>query len=108
MGGLAALADLVAAGRLTPHVQSVYDLDAVGDVVSEASAGKVAGKVVLRVVGAAAGHTPGLGADQFYDRPAAAVRAPANERCEGTGFVTRSRRSAPPWTRRRSPWPTAR
>lgn len=47
--GLAALADLVGSGRLTPHVQSVHDLDAVRDAVTEASAGKVAGKVVLRV-----------------------------------------------------------
>lgn len=46
---LSALADLAEAGLLTPHVQSVYDLDDVADAVSEASGGKVRGKVVLRV-----------------------------------------------------------
>lgn len=46
---LAALAELADAGRLSAHVQSVYDLDAVGDAVTEASSGKVRGKVVLRV-----------------------------------------------------------
>ncbi|GGI07063.1 NADP-dependent oxidoreductase [Egicoccus halophilus] len=46
---LTALAELADAGRLTPHVQSVHDLDAVRDAVAEASGGSVRGKVVLRV-----------------------------------------------------------
>ena len=46
---LRALADYVDGGELTPHVQSVHDLDAVVDAVSEASGGSVRGKVVLRV-----------------------------------------------------------
>lgn len=46
---LAALAELVDAGRLAPHVQSVYELDAARDAVEEASGGKVRGKVVIRV-----------------------------------------------------------
>lgn len=46
---LAALAELADAGTLSAHVQSVYDLDAVVDAVTEASSGKVCGKVVLRV-----------------------------------------------------------
>ena len=49
VGHLAALAGLADAGALTPHVQSVYDLDAVADAVTEASGGKVRGKVVLRL-----------------------------------------------------------
>lgn len=43
------LAHLADAGHLRPHVQSVHDLDAVGDAVTEASSGSVRGKVVLRV-----------------------------------------------------------
>lgn len=46
---LAALAELADAGELTPHVQSVHDLDDVREGVEEASSGKVRGKVVLRV-----------------------------------------------------------
>lgn len=46
---LAALAELADAGSLTPHVQSVHDLDAVRAAVTEASSGSVRGKVVLRV-----------------------------------------------------------
>jgi NADPH:quinone reductase-like Zn-dependent oxidoreductase len=45
---LQALADLADEGRLTPHVQAVYDLEDVQDAVTEASSGKVRGKVVLR------------------------------------------------------------
>lgn len=43
------LATLADDGHLTPHVQSVHDLDAVRDAVAEASSGSVRGKVVLRV-----------------------------------------------------------
>lgn len=46
---LAALAELVDAGRLAAHVQSTHELDAVHEAVTEASGGKVRGKVVLRV-----------------------------------------------------------
>ncbi|MEX0658189.1 MAG: zinc-binding dehydrogenase [Egibacteraceae bacterium] len=46
---LAALAELVDAGRLSPHVQSVHDLEAVTEAVTEASSAKVRGKVVIRV-----------------------------------------------------------
>ena len=46
---LAALAELADNGRVSAHIQSVYDLDAVHDAVAEASSGKVRGKVVLRV-----------------------------------------------------------
>lgn len=46
---LDALAGLVEAGELAPHVQSVHDLDAVRDAVTEARDGKVRGKVVLRI-----------------------------------------------------------
>ncbi len=46
---LAALADLADAGKLTPHVQSVHDLDDVRDAVHEARDGTVRGKVVLRI-----------------------------------------------------------
>jgi NADPH:quinone reductase-like Zn-dependent oxidoreductase len=45
---LQALADLADEGKLTPHVQAVYDLEDVQDAVTEASSGKVRGKVVLR------------------------------------------------------------
>lgn len=47
---LAALAELVESGELTPHVRSVYDLEDVRDAVAEASSGSgVRGKVVLRI-----------------------------------------------------------
>ncbi|MBW3658907.1 MAG: NADP-dependent oxidoreductase [Actinobacteria bacterium] len=46
---LDALAGLVEAGELRPRVQSVHDLDAVREAVTEAKDGKVRGKVVLRV-----------------------------------------------------------
>ncbi len=46
---LNALAALVDAGDLTPHVQSVHDLDDVEAAVTEASEGSVRGKVVLRM-----------------------------------------------------------
>ena len=46
---LAALAELVDRGALTPHVQSLYDLDDVREAVTEADSGQVRGKVVLRV-----------------------------------------------------------
>lgn len=46
---LEALTELVAAGRLTPRVQSVHDLADVHDAVTEAASGKVRGKVVLQV-----------------------------------------------------------
>ncbi|MBW3619995.1 MAG: NADP-dependent oxidoreductase [Actinobacteria bacterium] len=46
---LGELARLVDAGQLTPHVQSVHDLDAVRGAVTEAKDGKVRGKVVLRI-----------------------------------------------------------
>ncbi len=46
---LAQLAALADDGRLTPHVQSVHDLDDVQAAVVEASSGSVRGKVVLRV-----------------------------------------------------------
>lgn len=46
---LTALAELADAGTLSAHVQSVYDLAAVTDAVTEASSGKVRGKVVIRV-----------------------------------------------------------
>lgn len=46
---LTALTDLVEQGHVRPRVQSVHDLDAVRDAVTEASTEKVRGKVVLRV-----------------------------------------------------------
>ncbi len=47
---LAALADLVESGDLTPHVQSEYDLDDVADAVREATRGSgVRGKIVIRI-----------------------------------------------------------
>ena len=46
---LRALAELVDGGKLTPHIQSVHDLDAVREALAEASGGSVRGKVVLRV-----------------------------------------------------------
>lgn len=46
---LAALAGLADVGRLSPHVQSTYELDAVADAVTEAASGSVRGKVVLRM-----------------------------------------------------------
>ena len=49
VGHLDALARLVDAGKVTPHVQSVHDLHVVSDAVTEASQGSVRGKVVLRV-----------------------------------------------------------
>jgi NADPH:quinone reductase-like Zn-dependent oxidoreductase len=46
---LVALAELSERGRITPHVQSVHDLDAVRAAVEEATGGSVRGKVVLRI-----------------------------------------------------------
>lgn len=47
---LAALADLVGEGRLSPHVQATYELGDVQDAVRDASDGSgVRGKVVIRV-----------------------------------------------------------
>ncbi len=49
VGQLRELAALVESGRLTPHVQSVHELDHVADAVTEATEQSVRGKVVLRV-----------------------------------------------------------
>ncbi|HEV3460220.1 MAG TPA: zinc-binding dehydrogenase, partial [Thermoanaerobaculia bacterium] len=48
---LAALADLIAAGRLHPAIDRVYALDEVRDAHASSQAGHPQGKIVLRVAG---------------------------------------------------------
>lgn len=49
VGHLGALAELADGSKLTPHVQSVHALEDVQAAVSEATSGKVRGKVVLAI-----------------------------------------------------------
>jgi NADPH:quinone reductase-like Zn-dependent oxidoreductase len=54
---LAALADLIAAGRLHPAIDRVYALDEVRDAHAASQAGHPQGKIVLRVAGDATAAT---------------------------------------------------